>query len=298
MMGAMEKDVTRHPPTPPTAPTRPVLRVLLVEDSPSDLLLTRELFSAATGMLFKVEHAGRLQEALERLHAEPFDAVLLDLGLPDSQGVETFVRLHEAAPDVPVLILTALDDDEAGARVIRGGAEEFLVKRQAQNAILRNAVRFTVLRSAVQREREEDRQREEQTRELQGVDRLTHAGGPAVTARIYSGSPLREHAADEFKAAVAEYEDLLGSAVERRLFQSEEGCSERLHELGIQLGFLHAGPRDIIEIHSSALRKQTAGLPPPKARVLLEEGRIMLLELMGHLTNYYRGLLLRLQGKG
>ncbi|HVU22680.1 MAG TPA: response regulator [Opitutus sp.] len=276
---------------------RQSIRLLLVEDSPSDLALARELFAESPSVGFELEHASRLVDALHLVGTRAFDAVLLDLGLPDSRGVETFIQLHQQAPDVPILVLTAAEDDEVGEKTLRGGAEDYLVKRQVQANLLRNSVRYAVLRSKVRHAAEEQRQRDEQSREIEGIDRLSTPAATNVTARIYSGSPLRENAPDEFKASVAEYYDLLGLALEQRIFQSGTDCSERLRELALQLGFLRGGPRDVVEIHTTALKKRLRDVPPPKARAFLEEGRIAVLELMGHLTSYYRSFYSVTKGK-
>jgi DNA-binding response OmpR family regulator len=264
------------------------IRVLIVEDSPSDLILVRELFADVPEVDFDIEHASRLADALRFLKEKQFDVVLLDLGLPDSQGVDTFTKLHREAPNVPILVLTSLDDDTAGVKTIEGGAEDFLVKREAQAALLRNSVRYAVLRANVRRTQEENRQREEQSREIESMDKLSLSPATGVTARIYSGGPLHDNAPAEFKAAVAEYFDLLGLAMEQRIFKVDSDCSGRLRELGLQLGFLRSGPRDVIEIHTTALRKQFEKVSAPKAQAFMEEGRIMLLELMGNLISYYR----------
>lgn len=275
-------------PPPATASARPVLRVLLVEDSPSDHEIVRDLLTADDRLEFALAHATRLDEALALMRETAFDAVLLDLGLPDSQGVDTFARLHAAAPEVPILVLTASDDAETGASTIRGGAEEYLLKQQAQSTLLSNAVRYTVLRAGVRHERALQVQREERTREMQDMDRLTQAPATTVSARVYSGSPLRENGPGEFNAAVAEYGDLVSAALDRRIHGGEGGGSERLRELGLQIGFMRGGPRDVVEIHTTALRRLTTDTTATKARALMEEGRLMLLELMGNLTSYYR----------
>lgn len=264
------------------------IRVLLVEDSPSDLVLVRELFADSPDTSFKLEHTTRLADALRLLKEEAFDIVLLDLGLPDSQGVETFVKLHEQRPDVPIVVLTSSDDETTGEETIQGGAQDFLVKKQIQANLLRNSVRYSIMRTQVQHAQESERQRAEQSREMQGMDRLVQEPGTAVTARIYSGGPLREEAVKEYQAAVAEYSDVLDRALEQRLFRSDEGCSAHLSDLAEQLGLLRSGPRDVLDIHLAAIKERTEDVPTAKARAYIEEGRLTVLELMGYLTSYYR----------
>lgn len=273
------------------------IRVLLVEDSASDLKLVQEFFASSPEAEFELEHVDRLATAKKRLGETTFDAILLDLGLPDSQGVETFVQLHRQQPGVPVVVLTGLDDHATEERTMRSGAEDYLPKHEIKARLLRNSVRFAVIRSEVRRTEEAEQRAAEQTREMDGISRLAAPAGTSVTARMYSGSPLCEHAPGEFRAAVAEYFDLLEAAFEARLFKTPNDCSERLRGLGLQLGFLRAGPRDVVEIHTVALKKRMADAPGPKARAYLEEGRITVLELMGHLTGYYRGFYATTKGR-
>lgn len=264
------------------------IRILLVEDSPSDAALVRELFSGVPDLVFEIEQVQRLSDALSRLEQQAFDVVLLDLGLPDSDGVDTFARLHRQAPDVPILVLTSLEDEATGLKAIRSGAQDFIGKKHLQSALLKTSVRYSVIRAQVQLERDQAKQRDEQARELDGITRLATPADTTITARMYSASPLCETAAKEFKAAVAEYSDLLDVALEQRVFKTDNRSSERLRELGQQLGFLRAGPRDVVEIHTAALRTRIENVPAAKAQAYVEEGRIAALELMGYLTGYYR----------
>src|SRR6186997_595279 len=88
-------------------------RVLVVEDNPGDVFLLREMVDEAPNARFQVTaEAGRLEKALEIMAGEQIDVVLLDLQLPDSRGVDTFIAAHRAAPDVPIIVLSESDDEE------------------------------------------------------------------------------------------------------------------------------------------------------------------------------------------
>jgi PAS domain S-box-containing protein len=111
-------------------------RILLVEDNPADVLILQELLEEVHDFEFTVSHVSRMADCLAELGRESYDAVLLDLGLPDSQGEQTCLRLKKEFPDVPVLVLTGLEDDEAGTRALRMGAQDFLRKNQFEGALL------------------------------------------------------------------------------------------------------------------------------------------------------------------
>src|SRR5207244_12858797 len=87
------------------------IKVLLVEDEPTDAFLLHETLATAKLVPFQVTQVTRLSAALQHLAAEHWDVVLLDLSLPDSLGLETFVTLHAQVPGVPIVVLTGLDGE-------------------------------------------------------------------------------------------------------------------------------------------------------------------------------------------
>jgi PAS domain S-box-containing protein len=97
----------------------------------------------------KLSSVGRLDEAIKRLSEEQFDAVLLDLGLPDSSGIETFLTLRNSTPHPPaVVVLTGMDDEELAMRAVREGAQDYLVKWQISGHLLVRSMRYAVERKA------------------------------------------------------------------------------------------------------------------------------------------------------
>jgi two-component system, cell cycle sensor histidine kinase and response regulator CckA len=140
---------------PSYSETRP-LRVLLVEDSPTDRLLLQEMLKTSKSVLFQVTHVEYLSEALQQLAAERFDVVLLDLSLPDSLGLETFTVLHAQALAVPVVVLTGLNDETLAVEAVREGAQDYLVKGQLEGHLLVRAIRY-----AIERKRAEEALRQQ-----------------------------------------------------------------------------------------------------------------------------------------
>ncbi|HEV8632433.1 MAG TPA: EAL domain-containing protein [Thermoanaerobaculia bacterium] len=118
--------------------------VLLIEDDPGDARLIRLLLSRARGCA--LEHVQRLAEGLERLAAGGIDVVLLDFSLPDSRGIESFRALRDAHPEVAVIVLTSLDDDDVALLAVTEGAQDYLVKRDVDTRLLPRAVRYAAER--------------------------------------------------------------------------------------------------------------------------------------------------------
>lgn len=124
-------------------------RVLLIEDNPGDARLIREYLSDPAGALFELEHAGLLASGLERLAAGGIDIVLLDLSLPDSPMEQTFARVHEAAPEVAIIVMSGLDDEEVAVQTVQEGAQDYLVKSQVETRLLVHAMRYAIERKRV-----------------------------------------------------------------------------------------------------------------------------------------------------
>lgn len=135
---------------------RNVIRTLLIEDDPVDALrVRRALEGDATGWpSFRLERASALQTGIHRLAQAQDDVVLLDLGLPDSQGVETLQRLRSHDPHTPVVVLTGTDDEETAIAALAGGAQDYLVKECLAGSSLRRSVLYALERGRVAGERQ------------------------------------------------------------------------------------------------------------------------------------------------
>ncbi len=122
------------------------LRVLVVEDSPADAELIRGLLALAKTLRCFTEHVTTLEEALKRLKKPGIDAVLLDLNLPDSAGIETAQKILASAPDVPTIVLSGLDEREIALRAVHQGAQDFLIKSDVGSHMLERALCYAVER--------------------------------------------------------------------------------------------------------------------------------------------------------
>jgi two-component system, cell cycle response regulator len=129
-----------------------VQRILLVEDNPGDADLLAELLGESEDVVFDLACVPRLGDALNTLRREQFDAVLVDLSLPDSSGLETFFGLRAADAEVPILILTGRDDIGLSREAVRHGAQDFLVKGKVNGDSLARAVGYAIERQRLLRE--------------------------------------------------------------------------------------------------------------------------------------------------
>ncbi|HXP63820.1 MAG TPA: PAS domain S-box protein, partial [Dongiaceae bacterium] len=127
-------------------------RVLLVEDSRSDAAELQESLKGAGLLAFTFTHVQTWAEAVERLRDEPFDILLLDLSLPDVTGREAFLRARAAAPALPIVLLTGLEDQAASLGALREGVQDYLIKGHMDGRQVAQALRFAIERKQAQAE--------------------------------------------------------------------------------------------------------------------------------------------------
>jgi len=122
------------------------IKILLLEDNPGDVRMIREMLLDIEGGGFETESIEKLSEGLKRLSEVQFDALLLDLGLPDSNGMETLLRVISRYPELPVIVLTGLADEQAGVRAVHQGAQDYLTKGETSSDLLIRSIRYAIER--------------------------------------------------------------------------------------------------------------------------------------------------------
>lgn len=119
--------------------------ILVIEDDPGDILLIEEMLQRE-GTSFKLESCARLEQGLQRLQKDHFHVLLLDLGLPDSQGLETLRNTLGAFPAVPTIVLTGMDDEALGVQSVAEGAQDYLMKGRTDGGLLVRSIRYAIAR--------------------------------------------------------------------------------------------------------------------------------------------------------
>ena len=123
-----------------------LIQILLIEDDRGDVFLLKESLAEATSIRIKLTHADRLSDGLERIAAQAFDVILLDLNLPDSFGLETLLNLQRQVPNIPIVVLSGLADDYTTIEAVRHGAQDFLVKGEISGPLLGRVLRYAIER--------------------------------------------------------------------------------------------------------------------------------------------------------
>ena len=165
--------------------------VLLVEDDDGDALLVDDLLSEALPGA-RISRGRTFGDALAELDAG-IDCVLLDLQLPDTEGLDTVVRFRTRAPEIPLIVLTGLDDEAAGIAAVDAGAQDYLVKGSVDGGQIARAIRYAIGRRQAESAQQQLRLAEAQAREIARLERglaprpLVDDGAVWIASRYHSG---------------------------------------------------------------------------------------------------------------
>lgn len=266
---------------------RPV-NVLLIDADRQRARLLGEALDRAAEMPFQLSWAEQLAAGLDRLAGGDIDAALVSLDLPDAAGPQAIARVYAQAPGLPIVALTDRDDAAVASEAIRLGARHSVVHGQIDPAQIARGLLSAIARRRIVSASEQDQQQQRHEHEIVTVERIAGHAPLAVTSQMFGAGPLSESAPAEFAALVERYAGLLDLALEQRQYKIDHNVGQELRALADQMGFLRAGPRDVVDIHSQALRRKTSRASRARAQALLEEGRLTVLELMGHLVSCYR----------
>jgi DNA-binding response OmpR family regulator len=126
------------------------IRLLLIEDNKADYALIKIKLNTSKIAKFKITWTERLISGLKLLETEKFDIILLDLGLPDSIGLESFKSVLTKHPTIPIIVLTGLANEEIGIQAIKYGAQDYLVKGEFTGKLLSRAIQYAIERKKIE----------------------------------------------------------------------------------------------------------------------------------------------------
>lgn len=158
-----------------------IKELLLVEDNPGDALLLREMLNEHGSFSAHLTHVEYMVAAEKYLAEHPVDIILIDLYLPDAQGLGALKRVQAAAPHVPLVVLTGMDDESLALQALKEGAQDYLVKGQIETRGLLRAMRYAVERKVMEEAWFEERARDARARK-QIEEELRHAKEAAEAA--------------------------------------------------------------------------------------------------------------------
>jgi response regulator RpfG family c-di-GMP phosphodiesterase len=209
------------------------------------------------------------------------------LRLPDSNGIDTLVEIKKYARQTPIIIQTGSADETLIVKSFQLGVGGYLKKENIDSNLLVYAIRLAIEKQNYIATVEQD-SLQQQDLEVRELEQIANTVKTQVTARMFGSESLRESLPDMFVELVREYGNLMDLALEERAYKVEHNISEQLRILAEKLGFLKAGPRDVIDIHTKTLKEKNENVTLAKTQAYVSEGRLRVLELMGYLTSYYR----------
>ena len=177
------------------------IRILLVEDDPDDIWVMRNLLGDRWDGPFELVQVELLSVAIERCAEEKFDVLLLDLSLPDSDGLATFFTMHAHADQVPIVVLSGRRDEALAVKAVQAGAQDYLVKGQVNDLLLVRSIRYAIERGRRHRAEESLRDTSEEFRAAQQIQqRLYPAKSPSLPGFEIAGTlhPAKATAGDYF----------------------------------------------------------------------------------------------------
>lgn len=151
------------------------INVLLIEDNPADVVLIREMLKEVLNPRFNLYSTQYLDEGLEYLEKSEVDVLLLDLNLPDSHGLDTFLKAKDKAPMIPIVILSAFGDEYIAIEAVKCKAQDYLIKGKVDSGLLARSISYAIERKSIEEELIKHRDHledlvEERTKELQAAN--------------------------------------------------------------------------------------------------------------------------------
>lgn len=153
------------------------INVLLIEDNLTDTALIREMLKEVRKPRFKLHNTRRLEDGLNHIEENGTDVLLLDLNLPDSFGFDTFLKAKERIPQIPIVILSAFDDEDVAINAVKGEAQDYLIKGKVDSSLLARSISYAIERKVIEGELIRHRNHleelvQERTIELQAANSL------------------------------------------------------------------------------------------------------------------------------
>jgi len=240
------------------------VEILLFEDNPGDANLIEEMLEEFADFPYELKNVETLKEGIKLLKEHQFNVILLDLRLPDSDGIETFLDIHAMNSRIPIIILTGIHDEKTGIDAVKKGAQDYLVKGQVDGRLLNRSIRYSIERKRaeekLQKSEEQYRIVTEQTGQLI-YDFNIREGEISWAGAI---EEITGYTAEEFKSIPSTpwleniNNDLTPSLEKMNMFQKKEENSTASSGSEKRMGTIF-----ILKKIASALRMKTEILTEP-----------------------------------
>lgn len=252
-----------------------ITRVLIVASEGDHAeRLAAALAEVEDGDRLELAEVGTVEEVPDRVASRAADVVVLPLPQPDHEGVLPALELRASAPETPLVVLCRPEYEPIAIKAVQLGASDYLLSDRLHGTLVARC-----LRHAVEVERMRSR--------LARYDARWTSALREDDTEVRAAS-LRHALPEGFAKLVAEYRSALGRSIERSLHADARQADSDMARIARHAGRMGASPRDVIEVHAAVMKEREGEEGPQRARLVRAEGRLRLLELMGHLVTYYR----------
>ncbi len=267
--------------------------LLVVDDDALDRRAVRRLLESDYVLL----EANTGEQALALLQEQAPDCVLLDYQVP---GTDTLALLDTCVQaQLPVIMLTSAGNEAIAVEAMKRGAQDYLTKDQISTGVLGRTIAHATEKASLKRQLVEQQQELEELKEREReITELKHALAvqqsltgwqeSATTGHLYGSGPLQALVPEVFAELQTAYESLLDHYLEALGFKETPIPHGDISALADRLGALGSGPRDLVDLHLRAVAAKTAEAQTKRAKAYMVEGRLLALEVMGNLVDYYR----------
>jgi Response regulator containing a CheY-like receiver domain and a GGDEF domain len=270
-------------------PDRPWNILLIGSDPGASARLETALLSGNTGYSAVVRGV-TADRACDHIAEDAPELLFVDLDSLGEESIKVIARVCGCAPGVPLIAISRSSEETLAIEALQAGAQDCLGATEVDGLQLPRAVRYAIERSRFQRLQEEANQQVSRDRELGGLNVLSGPTPLPITERSLGTVPLVQRAPQEFGELVRRYGDLLDRSLMGRSKRETASLMEDLNDIADRLGVLGAGPRDAVELHKAAMTARLEECSARKNKGYVEEGRLLLVQLMGHLVSFYRSL--------
>lgn len=231
----------------------------------------------------EVKAATSVDHALAILAEGETEIIVAEAASDGNAGLlESIKVLRQQAPRMPIVVIASELNESFLEEMRRAGVQHVLQSEQALQPLV-----LSVVREAV-REAQADAPSAEE--EIGSLGALSGPAPSPITGRSLGMQSLREKTPDEFESLLKAYDTLLDMLLERQACRLVDDFEARLLRFAERLGMVNAGPRDVVAIHKAAIAAKIAREPAMRTKAYFEEGRLLILQVMGHLASFYRSL--------
>ncbi len=224
------------------------------------------------------------------LGSDALDLLFVDVQAAGADWPDKIVMLWSQAPDVPIIAIIPASKEALAILALQAGAQDCVSEPEIEGAGFSRTARYAIERSRFLVQRDVAHHQRTRDREIGALNAMNSQHALTVTRRSFGLMPFQQSEPDEFQQLVVRYGGLLDRALLGTSGRDYDQLDAELDEIANRLGLYGAGPRDAVDLHKAAMIDRLEAELARKSRAYIGEGRLLLIQLMGHLVSHYRRL--------